>query len=141
MINPPETVRSILLANVGITGQVGANVWCGLVPPNMVQTMPFKSIAVFVDGLPQSPLVPVLQFRAVLWCMGAEPGFNESWDVARAVHDGLKRGGTEIQAVTGGNVYFYMSDCLCPGREVTDPVTHWPRVVAEYLFTLYETIS
>lgn len=138
MIDPIETIRTILLSDTAIANLVGDDIWDGYVPPSLTPYMPKKSILILCDSAPMSPLIPVIFIRAIFWCFGEEPGFSAAWQVARAIYDCLIRGGNRIVHTTDGDVYYYTSDCITVGREVTEPTTGWPRVVCEYLFQFYE---
>ena len=140
MIDVTEAIRTYMLLQAGIVAQVGTNVFGYQVPPNKVASMPTKCVCIMADSGPQIPLVPVLQWRVIFRCYGAEPGFVEAWEVARAVFDLFRRGGDEIIPVTGGNVYFYRSDCENAGYIVREPEVDWPRVDIAFSFVFSENV-
>jgi hypothetical protein len=140
MINPCECVRAILLANVPLVALVGDRIWCDQIPPDDVKNMPMRSLRIYCHGIEYSALVPSLAYEVRIMAFGNFPGYKEAWDVQRAVYDCLKRGGGEMIAVTGGNVYYYESDCLNPGDPINEPVVNWPRVDTEWLFFFNEDI-
>lgn len=140
MVDPVEILRTILLADPGVVAQVADRVAESLVPPTEVAYMPRKCIRIMVDSVAPCSM-PVLNMRISFHCFGGEPGFKQAWEVAGAVYDCLKRSGVNMVTITGGDAFYYMANCTCVGRPVTEPVTAWPRVDSEWMFTFGEEVA
>jgi hypothetical protein len=137
MIDPVATVVTWMLANAQIIAQVGTFVWGEDVPGEWAETMPFKSIRVVMQNAPQERSVPTVSYMLQVNCFGAT--IIEAWEVARVVHDQMKRRGNETPILVGTkNVYWYYGECQNPGQYVMEPATNWPRVMSAWQTIFYE---
>lgn len=141
MIDVGEVIRTILLADAGVAAQAGTRVYAYQVPPSAVPNMPQKCVVIRPFGRPVNPLVPALEWKVTFTCFGAEPGFVQAWEVARSVYDALRIGGNELVAVTGGDAYYYRSDCENTGFAVREEQVNWPRVDIIFGFTFWENVG
>lgn len=130
MIDPVAVIRTHLLSFMG--AQVGTRVFGLQLPTQEVAAMPRKCVVLVVDGMPAVSLVPRLDIRATFHCYGASN--VEAYEVARALHDGLKRGGSAMIGAT----FFYAADVMDSGSFVLEPETKWPRFVCLYSFVFSE---
>ncbi len=136
MIDPVTVLRTITLANAGVTAQIGTRLWGEYIPANEITAMPRKAIRLIVDpGMPESQ-IPALNVIGRYHCFGAT--IIEAWEVARVLYDALVRKGSTTVVIGATRVLYYMSNCEQWGSYVPEPDTGWPRIVASYSFALSE---
>lgn len=137
MPDPVTAVKDYLLADAGVSAQVGTRVFAGELPRSEVESMPRRAIVVRPagGGLLGRAYQRYGDTRIDMSCYGATP--HEAWALYRVARSALKH----LRRAVVGDTLLHWARVSSDGTTLRDADTDWPVTLASWQVLGAETAA